>query len=145
MVGLSQDRVLGATPQRLAVPQLGAVQLEGQAVRQRPLVELPAAHTLVHPAQVGAGIRPQPGAVEAEVLGVRGWFPHTQRVSVWNICSGATERRRSFTVVTAGCYQDQIQDETMCFHDGKIMTALLGHTGLSLVQIHVSINIYCNK
>lgn len=100
LVSVGQDRVLGTAPQRLAVPQLGPVQPQGQAVGQHPLVELPAGHPLVHPGQVGAGIRPQPGAVEVEVLGVCRWAPHTLRVSVWNICSGATERRRRLTVIT---------------------------------------------
>lgn len=100
LVSVGQDRVLGTAPQRLAVPQLGPVQPQGQAVGQRPLVELPAGPPLVHPGQVGAGIRPQPGAVEVEVLGVCRWAPHTLRVSVWNICSGATERRRRLTVIT---------------------------------------------
>lgn len=99
-VCVSQDRVLGAAPQRLAVPQLGAVQHQGQAVSQRPLVELLTAHPLVHPGQVGAGIRPQPGAVEVEVLRVCRWAPHTQWVSVWNICLRATEVWQSMTVIT---------------------------------------------
>lgn len=93
LVRVGQDRVLGTAPQRLAVPQLGPVQNQGQAISQRPLAELPTGNSLVHPRQVGAGIRPQPGAAEVEVLRVCRWAPHTLRVSVWNICSGAIERR----------------------------------------------------
>lgn len=92
LVSVHKDRVLGTAPQRLAVPQLWAVHPQGQAVSQRPLVELPTSCTFVQPGQVGAGISPQPGAIKEEVLRVCRRAPHTQRVSVWNICFRGTER-----------------------------------------------------
>lgn len=72
-----EQRVAGGALDGLPVGQQGAVERHRQAVRHH--------EDVFSPVQLRGGVRPEPGAVELDLGGVRRGRPHALGVDVWDI------------------------------------------------------------